>query len=114
MSEKRIKPRMHRRIPLTVGLRFEGAALGEGHLMEMSEGGLSFATESTLNPGDRLTLQISDDAGLLSLEGVVLHGHERDGETVYGVRFDSVTDQQRQLTRDLLRRHRFERFRNPV
>lgn len=110
MNDKRIKPRMHRRIPLRVDLTFVGVA-GPSRLVEMSEGGLSFASPAGLGLGAVLTAVIADEETTLRLPGKIVHASLRDGETVYGLQFDPLPPDTVAGVRTLLKRHRFAAFR---
>lgn len=110
MTDKRIKPRMHRRIPLRVDLQFVGAA-GPHRLVEMSEGGLSFAAPAGLGLGADLTALVTDEEASLRLPGKIVHASLRDGETVYGLQFDPLPPDTAAGVRSLLKRHRFAAFR---
>jgi hypothetical protein len=114
MSEKRIRPRMHRRIPVKVELRFEGDAAGTGRLLEMSEGGLSFVAEEEIQAGSSLRLVISDNQGEVALKGKVVHSRRLQGELVLGVQFEAVTPAELGSIQSLLKRHRFNQFRTPL
>jgi hypothetical protein len=106
---------MHRRIPLSVELLFEGSHSGEGRILEMSEGGLSFLTTgSALAQGDLIRIRVLDETGELQLDASVVYGAMQDDEQVFGVQFGSVTEEQREQVRNLLRLHRFRKFRNPL
>lgn len=113
MSEKHIKPRMHRRIPLKVGLDLTGDYQGSGTILEMSEGGLSFSAKRPPAAGLRVTITITDEEGPLVLAGEVVHASERGGEHVGGVRFDEPDAATRAAVKALLKRHRFNNFRVP-
>lgn len=114
MSDKHFKPRMHRRIPLKVALEISGDFQGSGSILEMSEGGLSFASSKPATKGARVRLAISDAEGALHLPGVVVHMSERAGEHVAGVQFDALPAALVQDIKALLKRHRFSMFRSPV
>lgn len=111
MTDKRIKPRMHRRIPLKVGLRLSGAAAGEGQILEMSEGGLSFAAAFVVPTGARLTAEVSDAEATLRLSGEIAHATARENDVVYGLRFEKLAAADAEAVRALLKRHRFSAFR---
>jgi hypothetical protein len=113
MSDKHIKPRMHRRIPLKVGLDLTGDFRGSGTILEMSEGGLSFATEDPPAAGARVAIAITDEAGQITLRGEIVHASDRSGEHVAGVRFDAPDAATQAAVRALLKRHRFNNFRVP-
>lgn len=111
MTDKRIKPRMHRRIPLRVELRLEGEAGGAGRLAEMSEGGLSFVAAAGIHTGAAVTAVVADEQATLRLPGKIVHAGERAGEITYGLQFDPLPASLLDEVRALLKRHRFNAFR---
>ncbi len=114
MSDKRIRPRMHRRIPVAAEVRYEGATSGEGQLADLSEGGLSFIGVEQLAAGEHFEFEILDEDGDLKLPGSILYAEARDGEWVHGVRFDDEAAASLDRIRALLRKYRFKFFRRPV
>lgn len=111
MTDKRIKPRMHRRIPLRVELQLEGVAGGDCRLAEMSEGGLSFTGRAGITLGAAVTAVVTDAESSLRLPGKIVHASQRDGEHVYGLQFDPLAAGALSDVRALLKRHRFNAFR---
>lgn len=105
---------MHRRIPVKVDFRFEGDATGEGRLLEMSEGGLSFIASKEIAHGSVLRLSLRDEQGEIRLQGTVVHIRNVTGELVLGVKFDPLADPVLKSIQGLLKRHRFNLFRSPV
>lgn len=111
MTDKRIKPRMHRRIPLRVDLHLEGAACDGCRLAEMSEGGLSFTGRGDIALGAAVTAVVADEEATLRLPGKIVHASGREGEAVYGLQFDALAAATLTAVRALLKRHRFNAFR---
>lgn len=114
MTEKKIKPRMHRRIPVPVAFVIAGGKFKDGKLMEMSEGGLSFSSSQDAAQGTRVTCQLQDGDVELQIEGEVVYSRERGGLHNLGVKFDRLDLKITLAIRDLLRRHRFSQFRSPI
>jgi hypothetical protein len=113
MDDKRIRPRMHRRIPIRIDFRYEGAHDGTGTLLEMSEGGMSFVTGATVPIDSTLTFHIADDEDAFFLDGVVVYSRSEKGDSHCGVQFISPSPAARISIRDFLKRNRFKQFRMP-
>ncbi len=111
MDDHRLKPRMHRRVPIKVELVFEGDATGEGLLCEMSEGGMSFETADDIAEGAVLRFLLSDDQERFAVEGRIVYARHLDTGRRYGVQFGSLPPSQSVTIRDFIRRHRFHHFR---
>lgn len=114
MSQDHIKPRMHRRIPLKVGLKLAGDFQGDGTIIEMSEGGLSFTSGRAAKSGAHVHLVISDEEGEIKLAGTVVHVTHRSREHVAGVQFADLDGATQNRVKSFLKRHRFSQFRAPV
>jgi hypothetical protein len=112
MTEKRIRPRMHRRVPIRTDVEFSAEEIkGMAVLLEMSEGGLSMAAKEEVPLGRGLALRIYTDVEPIDLHGRVVYARLESKGFHYGVQFEGVSPGAAIAVRDFLKRHRFARFR---
>ena len=105
------RPRMSRRIPIETELAFTGDIDGEGVLLEMSEGGLSFLTDAPCQEGQFLRIRIGDDEETFFVEGTLLSINDEGDRIRCGLAFSSMPASALLSVRGFLKRHRFSHFR---
>lgn len=110
MPEK-IKPRMHRRIPIATELNFTGDVDGAGVLLEMSEGGLSFSTHVRCETGQYIRLRLQDEEESFFVEGNLVSVNAEGDGLRCGLAFSSMPASALLSVRAFLKRHQFSRFR---